>query len=135
MIIPGYRYIVIYKDMYTVYGGSVDFFYNLLGIFTFSNELDFEQYVGTSRAERTRTSEAAESSARRRFILSAIQRKLFYHQLALMGEQLVEWKPYKHPLYGDIEIGGAPKNGTPVPASFQLPGNLPSKCRLLALSC
>lgn len=121
MILPGYRYIVIYKDMYTVYGGSVDFIYSLLGIFTFSNELDFEQYVGTSRAERTRTSEAAESSARRRFSPVGNPEEIIYHQLVLMGEQLVEWKPYKHPLYGDIEIGGVKKMGRRVPASFQLP--------------
>lgn len=121
IILPGYRYIVIYKDMYTVYGGSLDFFYNLLGIFTFSNELDFDQYVGTMPAERRRSSEEDEdSSARRRFGPVGNLEEIIYHQLVLMGEQLVEWKPYKHPLYGDIEIGGVKKMGRRVPALFKL---------------
>ncbi|MBM3284677.1 MAG: hypothetical protein FJY81_02290, partial [Candidatus Aminicenantes bacterium] len=41
-ILPGYRYITVYKDMYTVYGGSIDYLYAVLGIFTFSNELDMD---------------------------------------------------------------------------------------------
>jgi hypothetical protein len=120
-ILPDYRYIVIYKDMYTVYGGSVDFFYNLLGIFTFSNELDLDQYVGTLPAERRRSFEEEESSsARRRFGPVGNLEEIIYHQLVLMGEQLVEWKPFKHPLYGDIEIGGVKKMGRRVPALFKL---------------
>jgi len=46
--------------------------------------------------------------------------EIVYHQLVLMGEQLVEWKPYQHPLYGEIEIGGVKKMGRRVPALFQL---------------
>jgi hypothetical protein len=38
-IIEGYRYIIIWKDLYPVWGGFVDFTYDLLGIFSFSNEL------------------------------------------------------------------------------------------------
>jgi hypothetical protein len=38
-IIEGYRYIVIWKDLYTVWGGFVDFTYDMLGIYSFSNEL------------------------------------------------------------------------------------------------
>ena len=38
-LIPGYKYQVIYKDLYTVYGGEVDWFYGSRGVFTFTNEL------------------------------------------------------------------------------------------------
>jgi hypothetical protein len=38
-IIQGYDYYVIWKDLYTVWGGFVDFTYDMLGIFSFSNEL------------------------------------------------------------------------------------------------
>lgn len=44
-IIEGYRYITIWKDLYTVWGGFVDFTYDMLGIYSFSNEL------WTSRAD------------------------------------------------------------------------------------
>ena len=117
-ILPGYRYITIYKDMYTVYGGSIDFFYNTLGIFTFSNELDFDQYAGT---QPRRSGSAEEEDPRASmFGPGASEEEILYHQLVMMGEQLVEWKPYKHPLYGDIEIGGVKKFGRRVPALFRL---------------
>lgn len=119
-ILPGYRYITIYKDLYTVYGGSIDFFYNLLGIFTFSNELDFDQYAGTRPARAARASEEEEDPRAGMFGPGASEEEILYHQLVLMGEQLVEWKPYKHPLYGDIEIGGVKKFGRRVPALFRL---------------
>ncbi len=44
-IIEGYRYIIIWKDLYTVWGGFIDFTYDMLGIYSFSNEL------WTSRAD------------------------------------------------------------------------------------
>jgi len=44
-IIEGYRYIVIWQDLYTVWGGFVDFTFDMLGIYSFSNEL------WTSRAD------------------------------------------------------------------------------------
>jgi hypothetical protein len=104
--------------MYTVYGGSIDFFYNTLGIFTFSNELDFDQYAGT---QPRRSGSAEEEDPRASmFGPGASEEEILYQQLVLMGEQLVEWKPYKHPLYGDIEIGGVKKFGRRVPALFRL---------------
>ncbi|MBC7361258.1 MAG: peptidase M14 [Candidatus Aminicenantes bacterium] len=119
-ILPGYRYITIYKDMYTVYGGSIDFFYNLLGIFTFSNELDFDQYAGLPASEK-KSSEEDDEQVNRWFGPGGSPDEILYHQLVLMGEQLVEWKPYHHPLYGEIEIGGVKKFGRRVPALFRLP--------------
>lgn len=120
-ILPGYRYIVIYKDMYTVYGGTIDFTYYLLGIYTFSNELDFDQYAGTQPAAPRRSGEDEDEDVRgRMFRAGASLEEIIYHQLVLMGEQLVEWKPYKHPLYGEIEIGGVKKMGRRVPALFKL---------------
>jgi len=117
-ILPGYRYIVIYKDMYTVYGSTVDFLYNLLGVYTFSNELDFDQYSGLPA--RGQKSEEEEQERYVRFGPGGDPEEIMYHQLVLMGEQLVDWKPYKHPLYGEIEIGGVKKMGRRVPASFRL---------------
>ncbi|MGB9905825.1 MAG: M14 family metallopeptidase [Candidatus Saccharicenans sp.] len=120
-ILPGYRYIVIYKDMYTVYGGTIDFTYFLLGIFTFSNELDFDQYAGTQPAAQRRGGEEEEEDVRSRmFRAGASLEEIIYQQLVLMGEHLVEWKPFQHPLYGQVEIGGVKKLGRRVPATFRL---------------
>ncbi len=44
-IIEGYDYIIIWDELYTVWGGFVDFTHDMMGIFSFSNEL------WTSRAD------------------------------------------------------------------------------------
>jgi hypothetical protein len=56
-IIEGYDYIVIWDDLYTVWGGFVDFTHDMLGIFSFSNELwtsraDLDNDGNTTQEER-----------------------------------------------------------------------------------
>ncbi|MCX7974488.1 MAG: M14 family metallopeptidase, partial [Candidatus Aminicenantes bacterium] len=117
-ILPGYRYIVVYKDMYTVYGGTLDFIYNVLGAFTFSNELDLDPI----EAQRQRQLREREETPDFRAIMGQIGRleEIEYHDLVLLGEHFSPWKPYRHPLYGEIEIGGVKKFGRRVPPMFQL---------------
>jgi hypothetical protein len=119
-ILPGYRYITIYKDMYTVYGGSIDFFNNLLGIFTFSNELDMDLAREPKPPAPKGDEKEEESGARAMLRRGADIEEMVYQDLVLMGEQYSDWKPYKHPLYGDIEIGGAKKFASRVPPLFKL---------------
>jgi len=122
-ILPGYRYIVIYKDLYPVYGGSVDFIYNVLGAYTFSNELDMD-YFGTlaellgGEGGEQETTKDEELQRWRRY--REMLEEMFYHDHVLMGEQYTEWKPYQHPVFGDIEIGGVKKFGRRVPPLFKL---------------
>lgn len=119
-ILPGYRYIVIYKDLYTVYGGSIDFFVNVLGAYTFSNELDmsptFSFPIGGEQGGEV---EQDPEMIRMRAILDQV-RQMEYHDLVLLGEHYMDWTPYTHPLYGEIEIGGMTKFGSRVPPLFQL---------------
>ena len=123
-IIPGYRYVVVYKDMYTVYGGSIDFLFSALGIYTHSNELDMSptfvyQLTGEREEEARRRERESEELARYRSLLRGLN-EMFYHDYVLLGEQYTEWKPYKHPLFGDIEIGGQKKFASRVPPFFKL---------------
>ena len=117
-IIPGYRYIIVYKDLYTVFGGSIDFLYSVLGAYTFTNELDmsptFSFPIGGEEEE-----EVDEEIQRMRDLAERVA-EMTYHDLVLLGEHYVEWKPYKHPLYGDVEIGGSTIYGSRVPPLFQL---------------
>jgi hypothetical protein len=53
-IIENYRYIVIWSDLYTVWGGFIDFTHDLLGIYSFSNEL------WTSRADLDKDGRASQ---------------------------------------------------------------------------
>jgi hypothetical protein len=120
-ILPRYRYITIYKDMYTVYGGSIDFLYSTLGIFTFSNELDLDPVEQpTPRGRGAEEQEAEEEEGRMMMFQAGRLEEMVYHDLVLMGEHWTNWKAYKHPLYGDIEIGGVKKFGERVPPLFRL---------------
>ncbi len=56
-IIENYRYIVIWSDLYAVWGGFIDFTHDMLGIYSFSNELwmsraDFDKDGRTSDEEQ-----------------------------------------------------------------------------------
>ena len=39
LMLPGYKLLTIWKDMYTVYGGELDWWHGAMGCFVFSNEL------------------------------------------------------------------------------------------------
>lgn len=119
-IIPGYRYLIVYKDLYTVFGGSIDFLYSVLGAYTFSNELDISPtFSFPIEGERGERQEEDEEVQRLRSMAERLA-EMSFHDLVLLGEHFADWKPYKHPLYGDIEIGGTKIYGSRVPPLFQL---------------
>lgn len=94
-MVPGYNYYVIHKDLYTVYGGEIDFLTLGRGIFTFSNELMTSYKLFNDKSVRNRW-----------------ENDEFYEfdKYLLFGDGYVDWKPFKHPQFGDIEIGGPKKN-------------------------
>jgi hypothetical protein len=101
-ILPFYRSMVIWKDLYTVWGGEIDWFYGGRGILTFTNEL------WTSR-NLYKSSDAPSDEQEADFI-----------KYVLMGDGFVPWKEYEHPTYGMIEIGGDNKEWGRIPPSFLL---------------
>jgi len=106
-MLPGYRYLVVYKDLYSAYGGEVDWFYGARGIFTFTNELwtSFNYFRGRWDEEDMRSG----------------QRQVYrFDELLLFKEGIVSWKKVQHPQYGEIEIGGIKKAWTRTPPSFML---------------
>ena len=102
-LLPGYRYLVVYKDLYSVFGGELDWFYGGRGIYTFSNEL-WTGYAMYNKQGADNTQDQ----------LYAFDKDL------LMKDAFVGWKPYKHPQYGDIEIGGFKKTYTRLHPGFLL---------------
>ena len=54
LIIPGYKFITIWKDMYTVYGGELDWWYGAMGSYVFSNEL-WNEYHDVQRHIKRRS--------------------------------------------------------------------------------
>jgi hypothetical protein len=104
-ILPGYRYMVVWSDLYIVWGGELDWFYGAQGILTFSNEL----FTPFKYFEEAPTSEQYDRVDYR------------FDRLLLFGEAFVPWREVQHPQFGTIEVGGMKKNfGRAVPA-FLLP--------------
>ncbi|MBN1350463.1 peptidase M14 [candidate division KSB1 bacterium] len=113
VILPFYRYMVIWKDLYTVFGGFINWTYESLGIFSFTNELfSSNQYM--NREPKT------DQSWQERFESGSKQRMVF-NDLVEFGDMFVEWKPYNHPQFGEIEIGGWKRFSRRINPSFMLP--------------
>jgi hypothetical protein len=105
-MLPGYRYITIYKDLYTVFGGEIDWFYGGRGVYTFSNELFVENmYFGTKVPDDDD------------YYPEAV---LTFDKLMLFGDGILPWREFNHPQYGVIEIGGPKKNFTRADPGFML---------------
>ncbi len=103
-MLPFYRYMIIWRDLYTVFGGFVNWTYEGLGIVSFTNELwNDEQLAGR----------ASETEGRR-----PGGRDHFLNDSLLMGAGFVDWHPVQHPLYGEIEVGGFKKDVGRVPPTF-----------------
>jgi hypothetical protein len=103
-ILPFYRYMVIWKDLYQVYGGFVNWTYEGLGIISFTNEMwnEGEYY---QKQDGAPTGDEGDR---------------FFNERLMLGDAKTPFAPYKHPLYGDIEIGGDKKMTGRVPPSFMI---------------
>jgi Zinc carboxypeptidase len=90
-MLPGYRYLTVYKDLYSVFGGELDWFYGSRGVYTFTNEIfsSFAYYKDPNGGRN--------------------QGYDFDKEL-LANDAFTPWAAYTHPTYGDIEIGGFKKN-------------------------
>jgi len=101
-MLPFYRSMVVWKDLYTVWGGEFDWSYGALGIVSLSNELwsmrNLDRGVGSPSSE--------DSAAFLKYVL--------------LGDGIVKWHSYTHPTFGPIEIGGTKKQWGRTPPSFLL---------------
>ena len=104
-MLPGYDYLVVWKDLYTVYGGETDWLYAGMGIMPFVNEL----YTSYNMFHN-------ESSG----FFGAREEIYRFDELLLFGDAVVDWQTVEHPEYGEVEIGGLKKNSIRVPPSFLL---------------
>jgi len=119
-IIPGYKYVVSSKDMYTVYGDLSEYVYSGLGIFGFVGELF------TSSQERYRKPDEKPGSAEteegfRYYGGTPPKEKQKFNDAVTQGIMFREWKSFSHPHIGPVEIGGWRTFTTRIPQPFQLP--------------
>jgi hypothetical protein len=103
-LLPGYKYMIVYKDLYTAWGGELDWFYGGRGIYTFTNELfNSYQFFHRKGNDDDASSESYE-----------------FDKDLLMRDAIVAWKEYDHPQFGKIEIGGPKKNFSRADPGFLL---------------
>lgn len=87
-MIPGYKLLTIWKDMYTVYGGEVDWWHGAMGCYVFSNELwnPYLMFYDTTNTDQYE-----------------------FDRLLLFEDAFIPWQKINHPVYGEVEIGGFSK--------------------------
>ncbi|HZN56965.1 MAG TPA: M14 family metallopeptidase, partial [Planctomycetota bacterium] len=107
-MLPFYRYMILWRDLYAVHGGFINWTFEELGIFSFTNEIwNTGQYRNAERES-----------------LSGFDREsvdgLKWDDLLELGSQFVPLKPAQHPLYGEILLGGFRKMAGRMPPLFLL---------------
>ncbi len=101
-MLPFYRSMVVWKDLYTVWGGEFDWFYGARGVIGFTSELWNMRNLDKSGNAPSREDEAA------------------FLKYLLLHDGVVKWKEFDHPTYGRVEIGGTKKEWGRTPPSFLL---------------
>lgn len=104
-LLPGYKYINTFEDLYPVFGGESDWMYGARGIIAFTGELWTPYLMFNKDAEGYFSS--GEEAAR-------------FDRLLLMREAFVQWETVEHPQYGEIEVGGFKKHFLRATPGFEL---------------
>jgi hypothetical protein len=121
-IIPGYRYLISWKDLYTTYGDSGEWATQTLGAYFYCAEVfqsESEAFKGVS--ERPEPGTPREEAMRDVFSQGITEReRLKFSDNVAQGELYKPWRPFKHPDYGDIEIGGWVKMSSRLGAPFMI---------------
>ncbi len=108
-MVPGYRYLISWKDLYGTWGDFGDFTDNVLGAFTFIGEL-FQSNTESYRSDTTKPGDRADRD----------QERMDFNDYLTSGQMFTNWKAYTHPVYGEVEIGGWTKYTSRLPQPFML---------------
>ncbi len=120
-IIPFYRALVIYKDLYDVHGGFVNWTAEGLGIISFTNEMwEDRQYFADGTGAADGGGGAGGGRGGRAGRNADTLKQLEFDDRLMFGETFVDWHPVQHPLYGEVEVGGFRKMTRRVPPAFMI---------------
>jgi len=98
-MLPYYDYLVIWRGLYTVHGGSIDWTNDGLGIISFSNELwNGGQYFNSPLLQEQQQDPNSP--------IRGSRARLFFDDFLEFGDAFVEWAPFDHPQFGQVEMGG-----------------------------
>jgi len=116
-MVPGYRYLISWQDLYTTYGDFTDFTHNTFGAYSFVGELYMtSQETYSKEVQQVEEGFSWQGPANNE---REIERLKFNDKLA-HGTLFKDWTPFNHPDYGEIEIGGWIKYSTRMPHPFML---------------
>jgi hypothetical protein len=121
-ILPGYRYMISWKDLYTTYGDSVEWLAACVGAYAYCSEV-FQVQTEAFRglAEKPEARSPAEEGVMAMMSGGMVDReRLKFSDNLAQGELYKPWKAFKHPTYGDIEIGGWVKMSSRLSAAFMI---------------
>jgi hypothetical protein len=121
-IVPGYKYMVSWKDLYPTYGDFDSFTYAYAGAYSFVAEL-FQTSTETYRENDPKKVAPADEDDEMSFRGNPERdrERLEFNDHVVEGELFKSWTPFQHPQYGDIEIGGWVKMSSRLPHPFMLP--------------
>jgi hypothetical protein len=118
---PGYVYQPAY-DLYDTFGDTDSHMFNLEGSYTFVGEL-FMRSQETYRENINKpiaTTESESGSGRRAGNPEENREQIKFNDYLGLNELYKAWKPFTHPVYGEIEIGGWVKMSSRLPHPFML---------------
>lgn len=98
-ILPWFNYHITWQGLYTIHGGSTDWANDGHGIVSFLNEL----WNGSQYFQTPLLMEQMEGD---RTPISGGLSRFFFNDFLEFGEQWVDWAPFDHPDYGEVEMGG-----------------------------
>ncbi len=101
-LLPDYDYRQVFRGLYPVRGGEIDWTYTGLGVFSFTNEIwDLKQDVnGDGKQDEADW--------------------LAWNDTVLHGAWWKDWTPFDHPTLGKVEIGGWSKWALRIPPAWML---------------
>ena len=113
---------ISWKDLYTTYGDSGEWITQTMGAYFYCAEVfqgESEAFKGVS--ERPEPGTPREEAVRDIFSERISDReRIKFSDNVVQGELYKPWKPFKHPDYGDIEIGGWVKMSSRLGAPFMI---------------
>jgi hypothetical protein len=122
-ITPGYKYLTSWKDLYTTYGDSVEWLTQVIGAYGYCGEVFMTQSETFKSQGEKPAPPAGEGDERPLAFLmgeSTDRERIKYNDNLAQGELFKPWKSFKHPTYGEIELGGWTKMSTRLSAAFMI---------------
>ena len=101
-MLPGYEYMIVWKDLYPSHGATDDHFYRVHGAISYTNELYKAPLDLDGDGEITD------------------EERMEFSDVLTLGRQFLPWKEIDHPQYGTVEVGGFRHDVGRVPEGWML---------------